>query len=260
MCLLLVSFNSHSEYPLIVAANRDEFYSRPAEKASFWKDHSELLAGKDLEAGGTWLGITKNGRFAVITNYRDIKSIKDNAPTRGELVTDFLLTNNSPEEYGKGLFKKANDYNGFNLLFSDLKTFYYFSNQTSKLRQLSAGVYGLSNHLLDTPWPKVVKSKDAFTKTISANKISADNLLEILADDRQADDDQLPDTGLSVELERIVSPIFIKSEKYGTRSSTVLIVDKQNKVLFIEKSLDIKTKRWKKSKFEFRIKNLGSNK
>ena len=254
MCLLLIAYNIHPQYPLIVAANRDEFYHRPAEKAHFWDDHPELLAGKDIEAGGTWLGITKSGRFAAITNYRDMKSIKEKAPSRGALTLNFLVSEISPVKYGYALSENAGDYNGYNLIFSDMDTLYYFSNQTKELRQLPSGVYGLSNHLLDTPWPKVVISKAAFLDEISKKNISADKLFGILSDDREAPDSQLPDTGLSIELERAVSPVFIKSERYGTRSSTVVLVNNLNEVLFIEKSLETSTGKWKDSRFSFQYR------
>jgi uncharacterized protein with NRDE domain len=253
MCLLLISYNIHPIYPLIVAANRDEFYNRPTEKARYWKELPDLLAGRDLEAGGTWLGITKAGRFAAITNYRDMKSVKNNAPSRGALTLNFLASDISPLKYGRSLIEKSDEYNGYNLLFSDLESFYYFSNQTKELQQLPSGVYGLSNHLLDTPWPKVVKSKEAFLGATSDEKVSENRLFEILSDDREAPDDQLPDTGLGRELERTVSPVFIKSEKYGTRSSTVLLLNSINEVLFVEKSLDTDKREWIESRFEFRL-------
>lgn len=253
MCLLLISYNTHPGYPLIVAANRDEFYNRPTEKAHFWKNNPELLAGRDIEAGGTWLGITKSGRFAAITNYRDMNSVKENAPSRGSLTLNFLKSDIPPVKYGYSLSEKADEYNGYNLLFSDMETFYYFSNQIKSLRQLSEGVYGLSNHLLDTPWPKVVKSKEAFLDATSNETVSAETLFEILSDDREAPDNQLPETGLSIELERAVSPVFIRSDRYGTRSSTVLLISSERQVLFIEKSLDTYSGQWLESRFEFKL-------
>lgn len=255
MCLLLISYNNHPEYPLIVVANRDEFYHRPSEKAHFWKEHPELLAGRDIEAGGTWLGITRSGRFSAITNYRDMNSIKEHAPSRGFLTLNFLTSGIPPVKYGYALSERADEYNGYNLLFSDTDSMYYFSNQTKNLRELSPGVYGLSNHLLDTPWPKVVKSKEAFVKTLSNRIILPEALFEILLDDRQAPDDELPETGLSIELERAVSPIFIKSDRYGTRSSTVLIRNRDNEILFVEKSLDTKSGKWDESRYEFKLES-----
>ncbi len=253
MCLLLISYNTNPEYPLVVAANRDEFYARPTEKAGFWDDYPFLLAGKDIEAGGTWLGITKSGRFAAITNYRDMRTIKENAPTRGLLTLNFLVSQIPAFEYGKNLIRKSDLYNGYNLLFSDLENLFYFSNQTKKADKLSSGVYGLSNHLLDTPWPKVVVSKKAFISTVSKEKISEEDLFGILSDDREAPDDQLPDTGLSRELEKAISPVFIKSDKYGTRSSTIILVNSVNEVLFVEKSLDTRTGEWIESRFSFKL-------
>lgn len=253
MCLLLISYNTHPEYPLIVAANRDEFYHRPTEKAHFWNENPSILAGRDKEAGGTWLGITKTGRFAAITNYRDMNAIKDNAPSRGALTLNFLAANLSPVKYGYTLAEKADEYNGYNLMFSDMETFYYYSNQTKKLRQLEPGVYGLSNHLLDTPWPKVIKSKEAFLKVAKDNSISEEALFDILSDDREAPDEELPETGLSIEMERAVSPVFIKSDMYGTRSSTVILVNSFNEVFFIEKSLDTVSGNWNESKYNFKM-------
>ncbi|HSD64332.1 MAG TPA: NRDE family protein [Ignavibacteriaceae bacterium] len=249
----MISYNMHPEYPLIVAANRDEFYQRPAEKAHFWKDYPELLAGRDLEAGGTWLGITKTGRFAAVTNYRDMRLLKENAISRGELVTDFLFSKLTPMKFGSNLTGTTEKYNGYNLLFSDIETLYYFSNQTKKLIRLTEGVYGLSNHLLDTPWPKVIKSKEVFLEVTSDRNIETDKLFHILSDEKEAPEDQLPDTGLSPELEKAVSPIFIKSDRYGTRSSTVILMNSVNEVLFIEKSLDTQTKTWNESRFEFKL-------
>ncbi len=253
MCLLLISNNTNPEYPLVVAANRDEFYQRPTEKARFWKDYPQLLAGKDAEAGGTWLGITRSGRFAAITNYRDMRSIKRNAPTRGLLTLNFLKSNVSAFEYGSSLSEKSGQYNGYNLLFSDMENLFYFSNQTRDLKKLSSGVYGLSNHLLDTPWPKVVRSKETFLDAVAKDKISEQELFGILSDNREAPEDQLPDTGLSRELEKAVSPVFIKSEKYGTRSSTVILVNSVNEVLFVERSLDAESGKWIELRFNFQL-------
>lgn len=255
MCLLLISFNTHPEYPLIVAANRDEFYQRPTEKAHFWKDHPGLLAGQDLEAGGTWLGITKTGRFAAVTNYRDMRLLKTNTVSRGALTTNFLNSDLTPIKFGNDLISTSDQYNGYNLLFSDMETLYYFSNQTKKLKQLNEGVYGLSNHLLDTPWPKVLNSKEAFVEATSEGNIEIDDLFKILSDEKEAPDDQLPDTGLSRELEKTISPVFVKSELYGTRSSTIILINSINEVLFIEKSLDTETDLWVESQFQFKLQN-----
>ena len=253
MCLLLISYESHLKYKLIIAANRDEFYNRPAEPAKFWKDLPFILAGKDLQAGGTWLGITNQGRFAAITNYRDMKNLINDSPSRGELVKKFLAGNDSPKKFSEKLLASAKAYNGYNLLFCDMNEFYYFSNQTNKQIKLVPGIYGLSNHLLDTPWHKVEKSKTSFKNILNEDIISAENLFEILSDTSTPPDELLPDTGLALEIERAVSPVFVSTPFYGTRSSTVILIDRNNQVTFIEKSLNTETKEWTTNEFNFKI-------
>lgn len=253
MCLIVFANNFHPNYKLILAANRDEFYKRPTEPANFWKDHPELLAGKDLEAGGTWLGITKNGRFSAITNFRDPESLKKNKLSRGKLTLDFLLSIREPKEYIEDLLNDSWKYNGFNLLTGTLKDLYFFSNKLDKPQKLSPGIYGLSNHLLDTPWTKVVKSKNAFKEAIEDEIPSIKKLFDLLADTTVPPDNELPDTGVGIEIERIAAPVFIKNDFYGTRSSTVLLINKDDEVLFIEKSLNTNNNQWIESKFEFKI-------
>ncbi len=254
MCLLLVAYKTNPNYKLIVAANRDEFYDRPAKPAHFWDEHPSLLAGKDLEAGGTWMGITREGNFAGITNYRDMSAIKKDAPTRGELVTNFLLNNHDPLEFGKFLQNSSGAYNGFNLIFGNDEGLYYFSNQTNKLIKLTPGIYGLSNHLLDTPWFKVKKSKASFSKIINEENVSPEDLLTILSDKEKPPDDLLPNTGLQLEIERAVSPVFVSTPKYGTRSSAVIFRDLNDKITFIEKSLNVFEKKWENNSFRFLVK------
>jgi uncharacterized protein with NRDE domain len=253
MCLLLVSYKTHTKYKMIIAANRDEFYNRPASSADFWNDEPIILAGRDLQAGGTWLGITKNGRFAAITNYRDLKKMKANAPSRGELVKKFLTDSDSLPEFSKRLSSSSDLYNGYNLLFADKENLYYFSNQTKKLLELSPGIYGLSNHLLDTPWPKVEKSKKSFKNILNKEFISTEDLFDILSDSSIPPDELLPDTGLELEIERAVSPIFVKTPLYGTRSSTVILIDYDGIVKFTEKSLNNDSKEWSTKSFQFKI-------
>lgn len=254
MCLIVFANNFHPHFKLILAANRDEFYKRPTEPAKFWNEHPELLAGKDLEAGGTWLGITKTGRFSAITNFRDPESLKKNKLSRGKLTLDFLLNSTVPKEYIENLFTDAGDYNGFNLLAGTLKELYFFSNRMDTPQKLSPGIYGLSNHLLDTPWTKVVKSKNAFKAAIEEDSPSIKKLFDLLSDTTVPPDNELPDTGVGIEIERIAAPVFIKNDFYGTRSSTVLLIDKDDNVLFIEKSLNTGNNNWIESKFEFKIK------
>jgi uncharacterized protein with NRDE domain len=198
-----------------------------------------VLAGKDLRAGGTWLGITRKGRIGAVTNYRDPVAIREGAPSRGRLVSDFLLGQRGPEEYIDKLDREAEKYNGFNLVVGEKGQFYWYSNRGDGVRSLSAGIYGLSNQLLDTPWPKVAKSKDALVHLLAEREApSLEELFLILMDHTIAGDEDLPDTGVGLEWERILSPVFIKSPTYGTRSSTVVLIDADNRVTFVEKTFN----------------------
>ena len=239
MCLLLVALDRHSTYPLILLANRDEYYERATASARFWEAAPSVLAGRDLREGGTWLGITKTGRIAAVTNYRDPASIREGAPSRGRLVCDFLLGQKEPVEYLDSLHREAEKYNGFNLIVGEKGHYYWYSNRGGRVRSLSAGMHGLSNHLLDTPWPKVARGKEALANLISEQGApSLEDLFHILADRTIADDEALPHTGVELEWERILSPIFIKSPTYGTRSSTVILIGADNRVTFVEKTFN----------------------
>ena len=254
MCLLLIANKIHPDYKLIVAANRDEFYSRPTTPAEFWKDHPGLLAGKDLEAGGTWLGITKSGRFSAITNFRDFHNpIKENAPSRGKLTTDFLLGDQDRPTYTKSLQENSADYNGFNLIYGIKDDLCYYSNQTNLEIKLEKGIYGISNAMLDTPWYKVKKSKKRFAEIIKEEKSLIESLFGLMNDKETADDKSLPDTGIGKESEKALSSIFIKTEKYGTRCTTVLLIDKNDKVNFIEMTYHPEGDNYSGVKYDFVI-------
>lgn len=240
MCLILFALNAHPHYKLVLAANRDEFYARPTARAGFWADAPQILAGRDLAAGGTWLGITKTGRFAAVTNYRD-----PNAPTgiksRGDLAKDFLNGNSAPNDFLREVEKAKIDYSGFNFLAGNFGTndaeIFYYSNRGAPPAKLKNGIYGLSNALLDTEWYKVVAGKQRLTKILqSSDKICPAVLFEILADREFAPDDTLPETGVGVERERVLSPAFIETENYGTRISTALLADETGAVSFTEKT------------------------
>ena len=253
MCLIVIGYNYHPGYKLIFAANRDEFYQRPSSSADFWNDEPSLLAGKDLKEGGTWCGITRNGRFAAITNYRDMKSIKKDALSRGTIVTDFLLGTSSPEFYSKGLKDNADLYNGYGLIFGDKSGLYFFSNLAKKLIKIETGIHGLSNHLLNTPWFKVIKGKGLLKKAIDKKDNFVDDLFLMLSDKTLSPENELPDTGLTKEIEKSISSIFVETPDYGTRSSTVILIDKNDNVTFIEKSLDGQTKKWTINAFKFEM-------
>lgn len=251
MCLILLACRPDSDYPLVLAANRDEFYERPSAPVCFWDENPGLLAGRDLKEGGTWLGITKTGRIAAVTNFRALKSARDDALSRGLLVRDFLEGTESSEKYIERIKPYADKYNGFNIVLGTWKGLYCFSNVTGSFREISPGIHGLSNHLLDTPWPKVELGKELLGGVISKDtKPALDEVFEILADTSHPDEGLLPDTGVGLQWEKILSPIFISSPSYGTRSSSVIIIDREGHATFAERIFDSKPET---NKFEFKI-------
>lgn len=238
MCLITFAYQSHPEYPLILVANRDEFYERPARPAQFWVEegHPDILAGKDLLAKGTWLGLHKNGKWAVLTNYRDIENIKDDAPSRGDLVLNYLKSSMSAKEYATLIKKDDEKYNGFNILIADQEEIIHLSNYSKELTVVEKGIHSLSNALLNTPWYKVRLTKDRLKDKIAQNSINTDSLFEVLFDKSLAADDDLPKTGLSYDLEKAVSASFIITPNYGTRCTTVLKINQQGEISFSERT------------------------
>ncbi len=238
MCVIFFAFRSVKTHPLILIGNRDEFYKRRSGPAEFWNDHPDIYGGRDLERGGTWLGVTRSGRFATVTNYRD-PSAPRGSRSRGELAANFLRSDQSAADYLDDLVQRSGNYSGFNLLVGEIsisrKEMFYYSNRGTGPRQLTPGIYGLSNHLLDTPWPKVVKGKDRFEELVRSGNLSDDELFSILSDATLAEDEDLPSTGLSYEAEKAVSAIFIKTPGYGTRCSTVLRFGRSAKWSFDER-------------------------
>jgi uncharacterized protein with NRDE domain len=241
MCLIAFAWKAHPDYSLVVAANRDEWHDRPASPAAWWADHPDILAGRDLKAGGTWLGISRSGRFAALTNFRDPADRKSAAPSRGELVSNFLRGSGPVHEYLLALQTEARRYQGFNLLAGDRDSLQYFSSRTGEIVAVAAGVHALSNHLLNEPWPKVVMAKAALDAAISLkmpDEARRMAIYEFLSNEARAADEVLPDTGVGQEWERILSPVLIVSERYGTRCSTVLTIAASGAVAFEERSLD----------------------
>ncbi len=237
MCLAFLVWRLHPQYPLVVAANRDEFHARPAARAGWWPDHPQILAGRDLQAGGTWLGLTRTGRFAALTNYRDPEQRRLAAPSRSALVVDMLLAGTSVDEGLAYLRGVGADYNAFNLIFSDGERLGIFESALGLGRELAPGIYGLSNHLLDTPWPKV---EDGKTRVASALWAMTDTapLLALLRDDRPAADERLPTTGVGLEWERLLSSAFVRARDYGTRCSTIIRVERAGRAYFDEWTWD----------------------
>lgn len=237
MCLILFAWRAHPAHALVVAANRDEYFERPSRTAAFWDDAPEVLAGRDLTAQGTWLGVTRTGRFASITNYRNPAERMATAPSRGRLVTDFLTAACRPSEYLARVAPHADEYNGFSMLAADRGSLVFYSNREGIVRDVEPGVHGLSNHLLDTPWPKVEKGKERLGALLD-RPFDPEAYLQMLGDTEPAHDPHLPDTGVGVEWERRLSSIRIAGGHYGTRCSTVVRIDADGKAEFWERSYD----------------------
>ncbi|MFA5903922.1 MAG: NRDE family protein [Desulfobacula sp.] len=235
MCLIVFGYKVSEEYPLVLAANRDELYRRPTLPMHFWKSHPDILAGQDLEQGGTWFGIHKSGMFAALTNYRNPAAINPHAPSRGEIIIDFLNSKKSPEEFIHDFRSNARSYNGFNLIFGNADHLFWFSNVTDDIKSITPGIHGISNRFLNTPWPKVESGKKALEKSMTTAPTPG-HIFSFLKDTSVPDDDKLPETGVGLEWERILSPVFIKSDTYGTRSSTVLRVDQKGNIKITERT------------------------
>ncbi|MRR36164.1 NRDE family protein [bacterium] len=254
MCLILFALDAHPRYRLVLAANRDEFYDRPTAPAAFRDDAPHILAGRDLQDGGTWCGITTGGRFAAVTNYRDPQAHREGLRSRGKLVADYLRGEMSPDAWLEQLRREGNGYNGFNLVFGDGGGLHYFSNHGGLPSTVAPGIHGLSNHLLDTPWPKVTRGKQALAELLTAGgELAPDDLFAILADRTVAPDHLLPDTGVGMERERLLSPLFITSPAYGTRSSTVILIDRNNTCTFVERSFNGAADHPNTAAYRFRI-------
>ncbi|WP_128113555.1 NRDE family protein [Polynucleobacter necessarius] len=261
MCLILFAWKSHPDYPLVVAANRDEFYERDTEAVAWWAEHPHILAGKDradvLGSPGTWLGFTKTGRFAAVTNVRAPSEKNPDARTRGELSLSYLAGIDRPVDFIQNNAKRFQQYNGFNMLMADFSDpanaeMHWVSNrmamgQSIRPRKifpeqaLEAGVYGLSNAMLDTPWPKVNHRVAAFAQALAMDQgqlKNVDQYLKLLADTHQVSDHELPNTGVSKEWEKALSPAFVKTPSYGTRSSTVLRVRRDGQFEMVERRFD----------------------
>jgi len=225
MCLIVFAWHVVPGLPLVLAANRDEFYARPTAAAAWWPDHPQVYAGRDLQGNGTWLGITQDGRFAALTNIRNPAERRDDVRSRGMLVADYLCGQMTPEEYIEAIGATGEQYNGYNLIVGTPGTLIWYNNRSEdderNGKPLSPGIYGLSNDRLDSPWPKVVRTKAQFASLLCQGA-PRDAYFEMLKDTTRCSDCRLPKTGVDIEWERILSAVCIESPSYGTRSSTVV--------------------------------------
>jgi uncharacterized protein with NRDE domain len=237
MCLILFHLHEHPNYKLILAANRDEAYNRPTAPASFWKDYPNILAGRDLEQMGTWLGVSKSGRVAGLTNYRDPAHMKPGKHSRGEIVTNYLAGGETADSFLQTLSSRKANYVGFNVLLGSPDELFYYNNINDTVTKLEPGTHGLSNHFLNTPWPKVETGKQRLQSYVKdTDYVDPNALFSILADTEEAPEESLPDTGIGLTLEKKLSSLFINLPEYGTRCSTVLTIDRHDNVLFMERT------------------------
>lgn len=251
MCLALVALDAHPAYRCVIAANRDEFHARETEPAHWWDDG--VLAGRDQVAGGTWFGVTRTGRWALVTNFREGIPRDPNAPSRGRLVTQMLHDPAAPLRAAAALMPDAGRYHGFNLLVGDGSDAAFASNRSSGALALGAGIHGLSNHLLDTPWPKLLRSKCRLAAWLADDEPAIESAFALLADREPASDAALPATGVSPQWERLLSSPFIVNPDYGTRSSTVLLIASDGNVRFVERSFDADGHMAGEAAFAFRV-------
>lgn len=236
MCLILLAWHAHPDFPIVFGGNRDEAYERPSSAAAFWTDDPQIYGGRDLEMGGTWLGVTRSGRMAAVTNYRDGTSSPPAARSRGELTAAFLRGSEEPRAYLEQVAARAKDYRGFTLIVGDQDRLLAFSNRSAVIEELAPGVHGVSNHLMNTPWPKIVRGKQRVAALLKAGESElAEGLFQALADRTVAPDAELPDSGVGLQRERELSPSFIPGERYGTRATTVVLVSRNNVVVFAER-------------------------
>ena len=234
MCLIVFAYKVHPDYPLILAGNRDEFHDRPAMSLFKWNTNPPIIAGKDVKAGGTWLGISENGRIAALTNYRDLNIIKKNRPSRGEIIPKFLASDENPDYLLQRLDKNSDLYNGFNLIAGTTETLYYLSNHGHSVEPVQPGIHVISNAALNTPWPKAKWAVDRFKSILDNGSFDDDSIFEMLRNSDTYPIELLPDTGLSDEMEIAVSSVFILTDNYGTRSSSFITINNNQQLSFSE--------------------------
>lgn len=235
MCLIAFAYKKHPVYRLILAANRDEFLARPTQAAARWGNPDGMVAGKDLQAGGTWMGVDRKGRFGALTNYRERIEEKEAAPSRGKLIVNYMSQDRAPVDYLENLDIISHQYNGFNLLVGDKRDCWWYSNRGG-YRQVEPGIYGLSNHLLDTPWPKLNRAKEVMTGIVPSMDIDVNALLDAFKDTSRPPDHELPDTGVGIEWERTLGSMFIEAPKYGTRCTSVILQKYDGNIVFTERT------------------------
>jgi uncharacterized protein with NRDE domain len=254
MCLIVFAWNAHPAYRLILAANRDEYHARPARDAHWWPDRQNVLAGRDLQAGGTWLAVSRSGRFATVTNYRELQRTTGRLRSRGEIVSNFIGGNQGPAEFAASV--DGQKYAGYSLLVADAEHMVCASNRGDAPSLLRPGTFGLSNAALDTPWPKLVRSREALQRLIDTSAINESSLLRLLADGRPAPVEQIDSSSLPFTLAQALSAPFVASRDYGTRCSTTLLWSYENDVEFCERTFDAFGNSIGTTRFRFSVDRL----
>jgi uncharacterized protein with NRDE domain len=253
MCLLVLAWLSHPRYRLVVAGNRDEFHDRPAAPLGWWTDVPGILAGRDQRAGGTWMGVSRSGRFGVVTNFRSVEAATpEGSPSRGQLVPRYLREPDDAAHFLERLGESARQFAGFNLLLGGPAALHYYSNAVDEgPRELLPGIYGLSNHRLDEPWPKLTRTRARFAAALEADDPAPAELLDLLADREPAGRDAPATTGPPLELERALSAPFVRHDRYGTRCSTLVTVEHGGRTVVHERRFDPSGAHCGSSRFEF---------
>lgn len=247
MCLVLLAWQPDTKHQLVMAANRDEFFARPAVPIDWWDDQPNIIGGRDLEAGGTWLALGRHGRFAVVTNFRDPKPAPAKR-SRGDLIPTWLSGDYDADEFRRFMEANETEFAGFNLLYGDQSALFYFSNRSTKNGRVAPGYYALSNAALDADWPKMVNGRAFIKSAVLENRLHPNDLAEYLRDRSPAPDRLLPQPFLPLEQRRLLSAPFIMGETYGTRCSTIVTIDDAGEATIVEqqfaplgKPTDIKT-------------------
>lgn len=253
MCLILIANKVSDEYPLVVAANRDEFYDRPSVPLARWREEPSIWAGRDPVGGGTWMGVASDGRFAAVTNYRDPSQRLEHTRSRGRLVSDFLTGEDPPREFVEKRRGEGHLYPGFNLLCGQVGSLLWYSNRTEAVETVPSGIFGVSNALFDTPWPKVEWGKQKLGEALGSNgPLDVESIFEMLGDTRRFPDDRLPRTGVPIEWERALSSVFVELEGYGTRSSSLVLFKADGSITFMEQTFERKERSGERVCFEIR--------
>lgn len=238
MCLIIFAYKVDPQHDLLLMANRDEYCDRNFLTAHKWADNQEIVSGIDLTANGSWTGITQTGRVAAITNYRSGFAFDPKLKSRGELVKKFLNSDIPPQQFLTIIRESKKEFNGYNFLFGDLDNLYWYSNQTDEFQLLAPGIYGICNHLLDTPWPKLMDAKLQLKQMLDRGNVTPCDLLPIMLNKKRYTQEQLPDTGIEIEIEQGLSSIFVDLEKYGTVLTSFIYMNNKSVRFYEHKHLD----------------------